>query len=71
MAGQVDGFEIDVHLGVPDFLAQGSRVTGFGTANVVDEDIDAAVFGHAGVDERFHGGGRGRVGLHDDYGGRR
>ena len=50
LAGEEHVRQVDIELLMPVFLAQGNRTARQGTADVIDENIDGAVFGEA----RFH-----------------
>ena len=68
MAEEVDGFEVHSCLGVPDVFAHFGGSAGLAAADVVDEDVDAAVLCDTGVDDGAGAGGGGCVAVHDGDG---
>jgi hypothetical protein len=63
LAGQEDAFQVEIDLRVPGFLAHLDRAAGGGTANVVDEHIDAAEAAVAISDHGVNGGIVGDIAL--------
>jgi hypothetical protein len=61
LAGEECAFEVDVHLLVPDRFVHRHRVARLRAADVVDQDVDAAKAGDAGLHQRLHVGGAGHV----------
>ena len=65
LAHQERGLQIHVQLLIPDCFVHRDRVARLRAPDVVDQDVDAAEAGHAGIDERLDVGRLRHVaGLH-------
>lgn len=54
MAAEVDRLEVDIALFVPRVGGHLGRSTGFGTTDIVDQNIDPAVLRHTSINKGFH-----------------
>ncbi len=64
--GQERAFQVDSHHAVPGVLGKLDDAADLGDPHIVVEQIDAAVFAHAGLHQGFDFGILGDVGAHGE-----
>jgi len=53
MASEVEAVQVNIDLGVPGFCRYGSRASGFIAAQIVHQNVDAAVLLNTLIDQRL------------------